>query len=64
MVAWILFDDSSIEDGFNDMPTFKIFLQSVLHCMTFDEIVSSLYSFADEFDIHSKWPFVYKIDSK
>ena len=32
--------------------------------MTFAEIVSSPYSFADECDIHSKWPFVYQIVRK
>jgi hypothetical protein len=60
-VVWILFDDSSIEDGFDDMFALKTFFQGVLHRVALDEVVSGPYSFADDFDVHTKRPFVNKI---
>jgi hypothetical protein len=53
LVVWILFDDPSIEDGFDDVLALKTFFQSVLHCMAFDKIVSGPYSFAEDLDVHA-----------
>jgi len=56
LVVGILLDNSSIENGFNNILTLKTFFQSMLHCMALDEIISGSNSFTDDFDIHVKWP--------
>jgi len=61
LVGWILFDDASIEDGFDDMPTLKTFFQGVLHRVASDKIVSGPYSLANDFDVHPNRFFVHKI---
>jgi hypothetical protein len=58
LVVWILFDDSSVEDSFDDVLTLKAFFQSVVHRVAFDEIVSRLYPCADELDVHPRMTFV------
>jgi hypothetical protein len=52
-VLWVLFDDPSIEDGFNDVLTLKTFLQGMSHRVASDKIVSSPHSFTDDFDVYS-----------
>jgi hypothetical protein len=39
------------------MFTFKPLFEGMLHCMAFDEIVTSLYSFTDGIDVHAACPF-------
>jgi hypothetical protein len=61
LVVWILFDHSSVEDGFNNMFTLKTFFQGMLHRMALDKIISSPYSFTNDLDVHTKHLFMHRI---
>jgi hypothetical protein len=42
------------------MLSLEAFFQSMLHCMAFDQVVSSPYSLTNGLDVHASWPLFHK----
>lgn len=58
LIFWIFFNNCSLENSFYNMLTFKTFFQGMLYHVAFDEIVSDLYSFTKDVNIHAAYLFV------
>lgn len=61
LIVWIFFNDSSIKDGLDYVLALKTLFEGVLHCVALDKVVVRLYSFADDFNVHPKRPFVNEV---